>query len=63
MDLSERGRLEGRIHVPAHLSLSSPLENGGTVWAVMIVALIVFIRNPYGLPLRINGRVSSGARH
>ena len=37
---SEEARVEDCFHVPVHLSLSSPLENGGRVWAVMIVPLI-----------------------
>lgn len=61
INLLERSRLEDGLHVPVHLSLSSPLKNGGRVWAVMIVALIVFICNTRGALLRINGRVSSDA--
>lgn len=40
VDISEGGGPEDDLYVPVHLWLSSPLENGGRVWAAMIVPLI-----------------------
>ena len=63
VDFSERDRLEDDIHIPVHPSSLSPLKKGGRAWAVMIVSPIcALICNSCSVSLRINGRVSSGAR-